>query len=68
MPTPPTPSTVRPSTSTSTWAWNRQFISSSNTGGGGVKYHVGLLDTKRLPGATDSYHYQDVTLVVNFHF
>ncbi len=34
----------------------------------GLKYHVGLLDTKRLPGATDSYHYQDVTLVVNFHF
>lgn len=34
----------------------------------GVKYHVGLLNTKRLPGATDSYHYQDVTLVVNFHF
>lgn len=34
----------------------------------GVKYHVGLLNTKRLPGTTDSYHYQDVTLVVNFHF
>ena len=34
----------------------------------GVKYHVGLLNTKRLPGTSDSYHYQDVTLVVNFHF